>query len=101
MTSDGYYITDMNTEWESALARHKIREKKHREVAEDVLDTKAYWEQTEINKHQHENKTLKELDAMQDEIEEVLYFPCISNVKNQHEPYTHTNITLFIKERIA
>ena len=68
MTTDGYSIGPQTTEWEDALARHKIIEKRKKPTPNDIIDTKIMWEEKE--KDPYADKTLKDLDELEDEIEE-------------------------------
>lgn len=68
MTSDGYDVYHQTTEWEDALAKHKIIEKRKKPISNDVLDTKAMWEEKE--KDPYADKTLEDLQELEDEIDE-------------------------------
>jgi len=68
MTSDGYSIGPQTTEWEDALAKHKIIEKRKKQPTNDAIDTKRMWEEKE--KDPYADKTLEDLDELEDEIEE-------------------------------
>ena len=68
MTSDGYHVYHPTTEWEDALAKHKIIEKKKRPKSNDAIDTQRMWEEKE--KDPYANKTLADLDELEDEIDD-------------------------------
>mmetsp|Transcript_25215 Transcript_25215/g.22053 ORF Transcript_25215/g.22053 Transcript_25215/m.22053 type:complete len:256 (+) Transcript_25215:134-901(+) len=69
MSTDGYRVMGhQTTEWEDALAKHKIIEKTKRPTPNDIIDTKAMWEAKE--KDPYADKTLEDLDELEDEIEE-------------------------------
>jgi len=68
MTSDAYDVYYDTTEWEDALAKHKIIEKRKKPTKQDVLDTKKMWEEKE--KDPYAEKTLEDLQELEDEIDE-------------------------------
>ena len=68
MTTDGYDMGPQTTEWEDALAKHKIIPKKQKAPTNDVLDTKDMWEAKA--KDPYADKTLEELDELEDDIDE-------------------------------
>lgn len=68
MTSDAYDIGPQTTEWEDALAKHKIIEKRKKPKTNDTLDTQRMWEEKE--KDPYADKTLEDLDELEDEIDE-------------------------------
>eukprot|EP01084_Bolivina_argentea_P300338 517854_1 len=68
MTTDAYNIGPQTTEWEDALAKHKIIPKRKKEKTQDSIDTKIYWEEKE--KDPYTNKTLDDLDELEDDIED-------------------------------
>jgi len=68
MTSDAYDIGPQTTEWEDALAKHKIIPKKKKLKTNDTLDTQRMWEEKE--KDPYADKTLQDLDELEDEISE-------------------------------
>lgn len=68
MTSDGYYQGKQTTEWEDALAKHKIIEKKKRPQSQDSKDTKNYWKEQAKDPYAHIN--LDNIDEYEDEIPE-------------------------------
>jgi len=68
MTSDGYNVYHETTEWEDALAKHKIIEKKKRATPNDIIDTRHMWEEKE--KDPYADKSLEDLQELEDEIDE-------------------------------
>merc|ERR1719192_2073429 len=68
MTSDAYDVYYDTTEWEDALAKNKIIEKRKKPTKQDVLDTKKMWEEKE--KDPYAEKTLEDLQELEDEIDE-------------------------------
>mmetsp|Transcript_20377 Transcript_20377/g.32393 ORF Transcript_20377/g.32393 Transcript_20377/m.32393 type:complete len:253 (+) Transcript_20377:105-863(+) len=68
MTTDAYDIGPQTTEWEDALAKHKIIEKPKKAPTNDAIDTKRMWEEKE--KDPYADKTMEELDELEDEIDE-------------------------------
>ena len=72
MTTDGYDYGPQTTEWEDALARHKIIPKRKKPKTNDSIDTKIMWEEKE--KDPYENKSLQEINEMEDDIDEDVCF---------------------------
>jgi len=68
MTTDGYDQYHHTTEWEDALAKHKIIEKKKKPVKNDIIDTKHMWEQKE--KDPYADASLADLEELEDDIDE-------------------------------
>jgi len=68
MTSDAYDVYYDTTEWEDALAKHKIIPKHKKATKQDVIDTKKMWEEKE--KDPYAEKSLEDLDELEDEIDE-------------------------------
>lgn len=93
MTSDGYDVYHQTTEWEDALAKHKIIEKKKKPIKNDIIDTKHMWEEKE--KDPYADKSLAELDELEDEIDEDVCFISIF-MYNFVFHITSFNICLYI-----
>ena len=72
MTSDGYDVYHATTEWEDALIKHKIIDKKPKPVKNDIIDTKHMWEEKE--KDPYADKSLADLEELEDEIDEDVCF---------------------------
>ena len=71
MSKDGYNATErVSTEWEDALVKHGIIERKKKAPTQDVVDTKIMWDEKEREKHKHDNKSLNQLNKLEDEIDE-------------------------------
>lgn len=71
MSKDGYNATErVSTEWEDALVKHKIIERKPKPPSQDVVDTQIMWDEKERQNHKYDDKTLDQLDELEDDIEE-------------------------------
>eukprot|EP00485_Elphidium_margaritaceum_P018829 CAMPEP_0202733532 /NCGR_PEP_ID=MMETSP1385-20130828/188217_1 /ASSEMBLY_ACC=CAM_ASM_000861 /TAXON_ID=933848 /ORGANISM="Elphidium margaritaceum" /LENGTH=255 /DNA_ID=CAMNT_0049399869 /DNA_START=104 /DNA_END=871 /DNA_ORIENTATION=- len=68
MTTDGYDYGPQTTEWDDALRKHKILPKLQKPATNDAIDTKMMWE--EKQKDPYADKTLEELDELEDDIDE-------------------------------
>ena len=77
MSKDGYNATErVSTEWEDALVKHKIIERKKKAPTQDVVDTKIMWDEKEKEKHKYDNTSLDELSKLEDDIEEDVSLFC-------------------------
>ena len=76
MTTDAYDIGPQSTEWDDALRKHGIIPKVKKAPTNDAIDTKIMWEEKE--KDPFADKTLQDLDELEDEIEEDVCFPFLS-----------------------
>jgi len=70
MSQDGYSIQKPTTEWEDALVKHQIIQKRPKKKTQDSIDTANMWKQKEKEEHKYDDKTLDELNELEDEIEE-------------------------------
>jgi len=70
MTQDGYSTGKPTTQWEDALVKHKIIAPRPKEKSQDAIDTERMWKNQEAEEHKYDDKTLKELNELEDEIEE-------------------------------
>lgn len=65
---DGNSVGAGTTQWEDQLVKHKIKQRRKKPVRQDIIHTKEMWEEKE--KDHLADKTLAELEEMEDELDE-------------------------------